>query len=67
LLAGKRFTSHAGVANELPQSLLNERVVEDGNLITSRGAATAVDLGLALVRRLFGEEKMREVAKGIMA
>ena len=67
LLAGKRYTSHAGVLNELPLSLVHERVVEDGNLITSRGAATAVEFGLALVGRLFGEAKKQEVAKGIMA
>jgi 4-methyl-5(b-hydroxyethyl)-thiazole monophosphate biosynthesis len=67
LLAGKRFTSHAGVLPELPESLLKERVVEDGNLITSRGAATAVEFGLALVRRLCGEAVVAEVAKGIMA
>ena len=67
LLAGKRFTSHAGVLSELPDSLVNERVVEDGCLITSRGAATAVDFGLALVRRLCGEAAAAEVAKGIMA
>jgi len=67
LLAAKRFTSHAGVLSELPESLLGERVVEDGNLITSRGAATAVDFGLALVRRLCGEAAAAAVAKGIMA
>jgi 4-methyl-5(b-hydroxyethyl)-thiazole monophosphate biosynthesis len=67
LLAGKRFTSHAGVLPELPESLVQERVVEDGGLITSRGAATAVDFGLALVRRLCGETAVAEVAKGIMA
>ena len=67
LLAGKRFTSHAGVLNELPHSLVNERVVEDGNLITSRGAATSVEFGLALVRRLLGEAAAQEVGKGIMA
>jgi protein deglycase len=67
LLAGKRFTSHAGVMNELPQSQVTERVVEDGNIITSRGAATSVDFGLALVRRLFGEATAQEVSKGIMA
>ena len=44
LLAGKRFTSHAGVMDELPQSLVQERVVEDGKLTTSRGAATAPEL-----------------------
>jgi len=67
LLAGKRFTSHAGVLAELPDSLVGERVVEDGDLITSRGAATGVDFGLALVRRLCGETVLAEVAKGIMA
>jgi len=67
LLAGKRFTSHAGVLPELPESLVRERVVEDGNLITSRGAATSVDFGLALVRRLCGEAAVAEVSKGIMA
>lgn len=67
LLAGKRFTSHSSVVSELPASLQSERVVEDGNLITSRGAGTAVDLGLALVRRLCGEAAAAEVAKGIMA
>jgi 4-methyl-5(b-hydroxyethyl)-thiazole monophosphate biosynthesis len=67
LLAGKRFTSHAGVLPELPESLVKERVVEDGNLVTSRGAATAVDFGLALVRRLCGEAAEAEVSKGIMA
>ncbi len=67
LLAGKRFTSHAGVLPELPESQVQERVVEDGNLVTSRGAATSVEFGLALVRRLCGEAAVAEVAKGIMA
>ena len=67
LLAGKRFTSHAGVLPELPDSQVQERVVEDGNLITSRGAATSIEFGLALVRRLCGDATVAEVSKGIMA
>jgi 4-methyl-5(b-hydroxyethyl)-thiazole monophosphate biosynthesis len=67
LLAGKRFTAHFSVHAELPGALAGERVVEDGNLITSRGAGTAVDFGLALVRRLFGEAAARDVAQAIMA
>ena len=67
LLAGKRFTAHYSVYDELPQALANERVVEDGLLITSRGAGTALDFGFALVRRLFGEAKAGEVARSIMA
>ena len=67
LLVDKRFTSHTGVLPELPESRVQERLVEDGNLITSRGAATSVDFGLTLVRRLCGEAAVAEVAKGIMA
>lgn len=67
LLAGKRFTAHFSAHSELTQALADERVVEDGNIITSRGAGTAVEFGLALVRRLFGEAAAHEVAKAIMA
>jgi len=67
LLAGKRYTAHFSVHNELPEALGAERVVEDGDLITSRGAGTALDFGLALVRRLFGEAKASEIAESVMA
>lgn len=67
LLEGKRFTAHFSVWEELPGALGQERVVEDGLLLTSRGAGTALDLGLALVRRLFGEAKEKEIAESIMA
>lgn len=66
LLTGRRFTAHFSVHGELPQALANERVVEDGNLITSRGAGTAVEFGLALVRKLFGDGASQETAKAIM-
>jgi protein deglycase len=66
LLAGRRFTAHDSVWEELPLALADERVVEDGYLITSRGAGTAVEFGLALVRRLFGEPKAKEIANAIM-
>ena len=67
LLPGKRFTAHFSVYDELPSALPAERVVEDGGIITSRGAGTALDFGFALVRRLFGEEKAQEIATSIMA
>ena len=66
LLEGHRFTAHFSVHGELP-GVVDERVVEDGLLVTSRGPGTAVDFGLALVRRLAGEAVAQEVAKGIMA
>jgi 4-methyl-5(b-hydroxyethyl)-thiazole monophosphate biosynthesis len=67
LLAGKRFTAHFSVAGELPGAQTGERVLQDGLLITSRGAGTALEFGLALVDRLFGEAKEEEIARAIMA
>jgi len=67
LLTGRRYTAHDSSYGELTEARAEERVVEDGHIITSRGAGTALDFGLALVRHLFGAEKAREVAKAIMA
>jgi len=66
LLTQRRFTAHFSVHNELPGVLAEERVVKDGNLITSRGAGTAVEFGLVLVTELFGPEKSAAIAKAIM-
>jgi 4-methyl-5(b-hydroxyethyl)-thiazole monophosphate biosynthesis len=67
LLQDRRYTAHFSVNEELPLALSGEKVVEDGNLITSRGAGTAMDFGLALVKCLFGAAKAREVAEAVMA
>jgi len=67
LLEGKRFTAHFSVAQELPGAQSGERIMEDGLIITSRGAGTALEFGLALVDRLFGEVKEEEIARAIMA
>ncbi len=65
LLAGRRYTAHFSVANELPAILLEERVVTDGNITTSRGAGTAVDFGLHLVSLLVSPAKSAEISKAI--
>ncbi|MDB6094846.1 MAG: hypothetical protein JWM32_2408 [Verrucomicrobia bacterium] len=65
LLEGRRYTAHFSVASELTAILPGERVVVDGNLITSRGAGTALDFGLMLVEKLFSPGKSREVAESI--
>jgi len=66
LLAGRRYTAHFSVMDEL-KTASGERVEEDDLIITSRGAGTAVDFGLAVVRRLYGPEKAAEIAQAIMA
>lgn len=65
LLDGRRYTAHFSVADELPALLPDERVVTDGNIITSRGAGTAVEFGLHLVALLVSPAKSAEISKAI--
>jgi protein deglycase len=66
LLRNKRYTAHFSVRGQLG-GVLNERVVEDGLIITSCGAGTAIELGLSLVRRLEGDDGAVAVSEAIMA
>lgn len=65
LLTGRRYTAHPSVAPELPEIRASERVVSDGNLITSRGAGTALEFGLTLVGTLFSPAKAQEISASI--
>lgn len=67
LLARRRYTAHPSVAGELDAILAEERVVRDGRILTSRGAGTAIDFGLALVSALISPEKSAEIAASIRA
>ncbi len=66
LLAGRTFTAHFSARAELPGAG-DEPVVVDGDIVTSRGAGTALPFGLALVRILFGPDCEREIREQIMA
>ncbi|MEX1115150.1 MAG: DJ-1 family glyoxalase III [Akkermansiaceae bacterium] len=66
LLENRSFTAHSAVHDELP-GVSSARLVVDGNLITSRGAGTALDFGLALVERLLGKPAADRVAAEILA
>jgi 4-methyl-5(b-hydroxyethyl)-thiazole monophosphate biosynthesis len=66
LLEGVEFTAHFSTAGELPEALVERPVVTDGLLITSRGAGTALEFGLAVVAHLRGQAVAAEVARAIM-
>ncbi len=72
MTAGRHVTSYPSCREQMqslqPSSVyLDEAVVEDDFLITSRGPGTAVAFALRLVARLCGEEKAGAVRREIVA
>lgn len=66
LLAGRKATSYPGFLEPEDAELSEEAVVEDGNIITSRGPATAIPFALALVGRLCGETIRHDNTKRLL-
>jgi 4-methyl-5(b-hydroxyethyl)-thiazole monophosphate biosynthesis len=66
LLKGKRATCYPGCEGDLlGADLQTTEVAQDGNFITSRGMGTAMDFGLAIVERLEGDEKAKQIAQQV--
>lgn len=66
VLAGRRATSHPNHADEMKRCIYeNATVVADGNLVTSRGAGTAIEFAAELVRRLVDDATADEILRGI--
>ena len=66
LLARKKATCHPSLAADL-NNWQDEKIVVDGNCITSQGPATAIDFSLKLIEILYGKEKSDEIAKQMLA
>ena len=73
LLDGKMFTCYPGMENlakyapaAKPEGFAAEKVVRSGTLVTSRGPATASDLGFAWAAMLTDEKTAAEVQKGML-
>jgi 4-methyl-5(b-hydroxyethyl)-thiazole monophosphate biosynthesis len=69
VLAGHKATSYPSVRNEVEAACdeyLEDRVVVSGNIITSRGAGTALEFGYALLAALEGQAKADEVKAQIV-
>jgi transcriptional regulator GlxA family with amidase domain len=71
LLTGRPATTHWSALDHLAQIdptidvRTDERFVDDGNVITAAGVSAGIDMALHLVARLAGEERVREVRRGI--
>ncbi|MDR1932944.1 MAG: DJ-1/PfpI family protein [Spirochaetales bacterium] len=61
-LKGKKFTCYPGYEKDVSGASFSEdRVVADGNLITSRGPGTAAEFALAIIAYLAGKDAAAKV------
>jgi protein DJ-1 len=68
---GRRMTSHPGVrevvaAHCAPSPYVEDAVVEDGPIVTSRGPGTCFEFALRLVQRLVGDDAAAHVRSPLM-
>jgi len=67
ILKGRRFTGFPGTEKNVVGATFSEdRVVEDGNLITSRSAGCAGEFSRAIVKALVGEKAADELAERVL-
>ncbi|NLP46024.1 MAG: DJ-1/PfpI family protein [Epulopiscium sp.] len=67
-LVNKKATCYPGFESSLQGAqVVTQSVVQDGNIITSRGVGTALDFSLQLVKILISAEKMKELKEEIIA
>jgi len=65
-LIGKRATTHPNAFDELKpycDAVVDQRVVDEGGVVTAQGVTSSIDLGLHLVERLAGSEARVSIAK----
>ena len=65
-LTGRRATTHPNNFDDLAPycaEVVDERVVDEGGVVTARGVTSAIDLGLHLVERLAGAAARARIAK----
>lgn len=67
-LKGKQAVCYPGFEEQLRgATVVNRRVVRDGNIITGAGMGVALDFGLALVAALKGEETAANLRRSVLA
>lgn len=69
LLEGKKATCFPDLQNVLAENgatVLQDQVVIDGNIITSKGMGTAIAFGLAIVAHYLGQDVADDLAKKIV-
>ena len=68
LAQGKNITCHPTCRDAIHKARLSgDRVVQDGQLVTSQGPGTAIEFAYKLVELLIGKDKVSEINKGVLA
>ena len=65
-LKGKTATTHPNAFRDLQKyclSVVDQRVVDEGEVITARGVTSSIDLGLYLCEKLAGREAKEKIRK----
>ncbi len=65
-LQGRTATTHPSAFEELRPycaTVVDRRIVDEGNVITARGVTSSIDLGLYLVERLAGHEARERIKR----
>lgn len=65
LLQNKKATCHPAMRSEL-NNFVSDRVVVDGNCITSQGPGTALEFALKLIELLYNKEHSQKIANAIV-
>ncbi|HWI21520.1 MAG TPA: DJ-1/PfpI family protein [Baekduia sp.] len=68
VIGARRATTHRGAVEDLAAlgaTVVSERVVDDGDLITCGGVTSGIDLALRLVEREVSPDMAKRVAAGI--
>ncbi len=66
ILKGKKATCFPGFESELEGAeVLPDGVVEDGNIITAKGAGVAIEFGLKIAERFAGRDEAEKIYKSI--
>lgn len=67
ILQGKKATCYPGFEEQCHGAeISNAVVVKDGNIITSRGPATAMDFAIELVKTIAGDSVAEKTAQGLL-
>jgi protein deglycase len=68
ILSGRRATCYPGFHDRLGQDVqhASDRIVRDGNIVTSQGPGTAAEFAIEIIRYFLGDEAAQKIHTGTL-